>query len=97
LAQLAPRVSTAVLLQALAHFKSRVDKGLLRVSFPKGDLAKVFALCARLPAIAADTAQLVVDTCECTLLAWFAQLPPLGRCHVEPPPVESHPPHQVWA
>lgn len=83
-AELAPRVSTAVLLQVLAHFKGRADKGRLRVFFPKGEVAKVFALNDRRPAIAADIAHRVVEGCERALLARFAQLPPLGRCHVDP-------------
>jgi hypothetical protein len=36
-AALAPRVSTAVLLQVLAHFKVRAEEGRLRVFFPKGE------------------------------------------------------------
>jgi hypothetical protein len=83
-ADLAPRVSTAVLLQVLAHFKVRAEKGRLRVFFPKGEVAKVFALCDRRAAIEADTAQQVVRGCEEALLARFAKLPPLGRCHVDP-------------
>lgn len=83
-AELAPRVSTAVLLQVLAHFKVRAEKGRLRVFFPKGDVAKVFALRDRRAAIDERIAQQVVQGCEEALLARFAQLPPLGRCYVDP-------------
>lgn len=83
-AELAPRVSTAVLLQVLAHFKARAEQGRLRVFFPKGEVAKVFALRDRRQAIAPQVAQQVVQGCERTLLARFARLPPLGRCHVDP-------------
>lgn len=81
---LAPRVSTAVLLQVLAHFKVRAEKGRLRVFFPKGEVAKVFALKDRRAAIDERIAQRVVQGCEEALLARFAQLPPLGRCYVDP-------------
>jgi stress response protein SCP2 len=83
-AELAPRVSTAVLLQVLAHFKARSEQEWLRVFFPKGEVAKVFALRDRRAAIAAPIAQQVVQGCEEVLLARFAQLPPLGRCYVAP-------------
>jgi hypothetical protein len=83
-AELAPRVSTAVLLQVLAHFKVRAEKWRLRVFFPKGDVAKVFALRDRRAAIDERIAQQVVQGCEEALLARFAQLPPLGRCYVDP-------------
>ncbi|MET3464635.1 TerD family protein [Variovorax atrisoli] len=83
-AELAPRVSTTVLLQVLAHFQARAKEGRLRVFFPKGDVAKVFALGDRRAAIDLDTAQRVVHGCKRALLARFAQLPPLGRCHVDP-------------
>jgi hypothetical protein len=83
-AELAPRVSTAVLLQVLAHFKARAEQGRLRVFFPKGEVAKVFALRDRRVAIDAHVAQQVVQGCEEALLARFAELPPLGRCYVDP-------------
>lgn len=83
-AELAPRVSTPVLLQVLAHFKARADEGRLRVFFPKGEVAKVFALRDRRAAIDTDIAQQVVQGCEAALLTRFAQLPPLGRCYVDP-------------
>jgi hypothetical protein len=83
-AELAPRVSTAVLLQVLAHFKVRAEQGRLRVFFPKGDVAKVFALRDRRVAIDARVTQQVAQGCEDALLMRFAQLPPLGRCYVEP-------------
>jgi hypothetical protein len=82
--ELAPRVSTAVLLQVLAHFKARAEQGRLRVFFPKGEIAKVFALRDRRVAIDAHIAQQVVQGCEEALLARFAELPPLGRCYVDP-------------
>jgi stress response protein SCP2 len=83
-ADLARRVSTAVLLHVLAHFKVRAEQGRLRVFFPKGEVANVFALRDRRVAIDARVAQQVVQGCEEALLARFAQLPPLGHCFVDP-------------
>lgn len=83
-AALAPRVSTVVLLQVLAHFKVRAECGRLRVFFPKGEVAMVFALRDHRAAIEAEIAKQVLQGCEQALLARFAQLPPLGRCHVDP-------------
>ncbi|WP_457447211.1 TerD family protein [Roseateles sp. P5_E4] len=83
-AELAPRVSTAVLLQVLAHFKVRAEKGRLRVFFPKGEVAKVFALRDRRAAIDERVARRVVRGCEEALMARFAHLPPLGSCYVDP-------------
>ena len=78
------RVSTPVLLQVLAHFKARDAEQRLRVFFPKGEVAKVFALKDRRQPIAAPVAQQVVEICEQALLARFAERPALGRCHVDP-------------
>jgi hypothetical protein len=83
-AELSPRVSTTVLLQVLAHFNARAEPGRLRVFFPKGEVAKVFALRDHRQSIDAQVAQQVVQGCERTLLARFAELPPLGRCYVDP-------------
>ena len=83
-AAVSPRVSTAILLQVSAHFKARDSGDRLRVFFPKGEVAKVFALKDRRADVAASVAQQVVDTCELALLARFQKLPPLGRCHVDP-------------
>lgn len=83
-AAVAPRVSTAVLLQVLAHFKARQETGRLRVFFPKGDMAKVFAMHDRRPDVDAKVAREVVAVCERTLVERFAKLPSLGRCYVDP-------------
>src|SRR5690606_23277986 len=83
-AELAPRVSTAVLLQVMAHFKARTEQGRLRAFFPKGEVAKVFALRDRRDAVDAQVAHRVVQGCERALLARFAKLAPLGRCHIDP-------------
>jgi hypothetical protein len=83
-AAVSARVATPVLLQVLAHFKARGREERLRVFFPKGDVAKVFALKDRRPAIALEATQQVVEACERALLDRFSQLPPLGPCHLDP-------------
>ncbi|MEZ2298099.1 TerD family protein [Variovorax sp. RCC_210] len=94
----ADKASTAVLLQAMVHFghRDRPDdrpgdqpgdpqgEPALRSFFPKGDTAKVFAVKdTRLP-LPPGIAQEAAALCEAALLRRFAQLPLLGRCHVEP-------------
>jgi hypothetical protein len=83
-ASLAPRVSTSVLLQVLAHFNARAEGDRLRVFFPKGDAAKVFATQDRRATIEASVTHEVVKVCEAALLDRFAKLPSLGKCHVDP-------------
>jgi hypothetical protein len=81
--QVAHEASTAVLLQAMAHFRHRGEYAL-RSFFPKGETAKVFATRdTRLP-LQAGVAEEAAALCEATLLQRFAALPPLGGCHVEP-------------
>lgn len=80
--KVADQVSTTVLLQAMVHFRRR-DAVQLRSFFPKGSVAKVFAIADERPAIRTELAQQAADLCEQALLARFAALPPLGRCHVE--------------
>jgi hypothetical protein len=79
----APKVSVPVLLQVLAHFRGR-GQHPLRAFFPKGDVAKVFAVPDRRLGLPAGTAGSVVALCEQALLQRFAKLAPLGRCYVDP-------------
>jgi hypothetical protein len=79
----APKVSTPVLFQVLMHFRHR-DKPGLRVFFPKGQLANVFARSDVLPPIAHGIAADVVALCDRTLAARFETLAPLGRCYLDP-------------
>jgi len=81
--RVASRVSTPVLLQVLTHFSSR-GTNPLRTFFPKGEVAKVFAIKEdRLP-LQDELVTGVVKTCEETLLERFSKLPPLGRCYIDP-------------
>ena len=85
------QVSTAVLLQLIAHFRDRAlrqgqdpAKRDVRAFFPKGELAKVYAMADERPDLAAAQCLAVVDLCQAALLRRFAALPPLGRCWVDP-------------
>lgn len=86
-AERASRVSTPVLLQVLTHFRRRSEPTTLRSFFPKGQLAKVYAIAnvldAEWPIDDGAKADLVA-TVERTLRARFAALPPLGRCYIAP-------------
>lgn len=82
-AAVAPKVATPVLLQVLTHFRHRGEPGL-RVFFPKGQLASVFARNDALPALGTVVAADIVALCDRTLVARFAALAPLGRCYLDP-------------
>jgi len=79
----ADRVATPVLLQVMAHFKHRQQANELRLFFPKGNVAKAFALPdSRLP-ISSDACESVVTICEKILLARFAKQPDLGKVYID--------------
>ena len=82
--QVCDRISTPVLLQVGNHFQHRNSVDELRVFFPKGNLAKAFAIQNELPAIAPSLCQQVVAICEQALVNRFAQLPPLGKVYLDP-------------
>ena len=77
------QVSTPVLLQVMAHFMHREEAGSLRTFFPKGEVAKVFAIPNRLPPLDSRVRQAVVDRCEGALKQRFARLPALGKVYVD--------------
>ncbi|MCD6049231.1 MAG: hypothetical protein K0Q55_634 [Verrucomicrobia bacterium] len=81
---LAARVSTPVLLQVLTHFQGRSTTSDLRVFFPKGDVAKVYARPDNLKPLPVETARRVCAACEETLVARFSRLAPLGKCYLDP-------------
>ena len=81
------QVSTAVLLQVMAHFRSRHElekPQTMRAVFPKGEVAKIFALEKPMPTLPNELTQQVVEICEQALILRFAELPPLGRCYIDP-------------
>ncbi len=83
-AQTAERVSTPVLLQVLTHFRHRGQPRALRAFFPKGDVAKLFAIADTAAPVADTTREALVAVCEKTLLQRFAALPSLGACYLDP-------------
>jgi hypothetical protein len=80
----AATVSTPVLLQVLTHFTHRDTPAPLRTFFPKGQVANLFATETPLPPLPVGVAAELAGVCERTLLARFAELPPLGRCYLDP-------------
>ncbi|WP_338589497.1 cytoplasmic protein [Paenibacillus sp. Y5S-9] len=80
----AAQVSTPVLLQVRQYFAQRNEPQDLRVFFPKGNVAKAFAVPNELPDIDEATCQDVVQLCERVLVERFAALSPLGKTYVDP-------------
>ncbi|MEK4277128.1 TerD family protein [Paenibacillus sp. FSL R7-0026] len=78
------QVSTPVLLQVRQHFAQRNEPQDLRVFFPKGNVAKAFAVPNELPEMDEATCQDVVQLCEQALVERFAALAPLGKTYVDP-------------
>lgn len=78
------QVSTPVLLQVRQHFAHRNEPQDLRVFFPKGNVAKAFAVPNELTEIDEATCQNVVQLCEQALVERFAALAPLGKTYVDP-------------
>ena len=85
--EVASKVSTPVLLQLVAHFEGRNNPlespSQLRVFFPKGNVAKAYAIDNQLADIDEYNCLRVVEICENTLRNRFAQLPSLGKVYVE--------------
>ncbi len=82
--QVAPTVSTPVLLQVRHHFALRPHPAPIRVFFPKGNIAKAHAEENNLPMLSPDTCSQVVTICEERLVERFQELPPLGNVYVDP-------------
>ncbi|PQP86464.1 TerD family protein [Paenibacillus sp. AR247] len=76
-------VSTPVLLQVKNHFARRRERQQLRVFFPKGNVAKAFALRNNLPEIDEEACRDIVQLCEQALIGRFSALPPLGKVYVD--------------
>lgn len=81
--QVVSKVSTPVLLQVLAHFRSRNDARELRTFFPKGDIGKVRAIDNELEPLDPAHCKAIVAIAATALRQRFAQLPPLGRVFVD--------------
>lgn len=83
-AEHADGVSTPVLLQVLTHMRDRAEPRPLRTFFPKGQIAKLFAIADIVPPIDEATSKAIMESCERALLRRFATLPPLGACFLDP-------------
>ncbi|MBT2291378.1 TerD family protein [Paenibacillus albidus] len=81
--EVANQVSTPVLLQVKNHFARRHEPRELRVFFPKGNVAKAFAVPHTLPEIDEEVCQNLVKVCERVLIERFSALPPLGKVYVD--------------
>ena len=81
--EVAPRISTPVLLQLLAHFKHRNEPQELRTFFPKGNVAKAQGVAYNLPPMDETTRVALVSQIEYLLRARFAELEPLGACFLD--------------
>ncbi|WP_334072533.1 MULTISPECIES: TerD family protein [Paenibacillus] len=78
------QVSTPVLLQVKNHFAHRNERQELRIFFPKGIVAKAFAIPHTLPEIEEAIRREAVRLCEEALVRRFSALPPLGKVYVNP-------------
>lgn len=83
-AEVADKVSTPVLIQAHAHFGRRDEPASMRAFFPKGQVAKLYALREALPTLRKGVAEKLAGVCETALIERFAKLPPLGSCYIDP-------------
>lgn len=81
--EVASQVSTPVLLQVKNHFALRREPQELRVFFPKGNVAKAFAVPHTLPQIDEVACRDIVQVCEQALIQRFAALPSLGKAYVD--------------
>lgn len=83
-ARVAGQVSTPVLLQVYTHALHRDAPAALRSFYPKGDVAKVFAMQDTRAPLPEGCAQAAAALCKTALLERFAALPALGDCYVDP-------------
>ena len=82
-AKVAPQLPSPLLLQLRKHFQSRARETRLRVVFPKGDLAKLKALDNALAPLDPSLCARIERLCRESLLALYAQRPPLGACWLD--------------
>lgn len=79
----AAQISAPVLLQVKTHFEHRNSGKKLRVFFPKGDVAKVFAAENNLPFLDAQVCDEAAKICKNALVGRFSKLAPLGKCYLD--------------
>lgn len=76
-------IASPVLMQVIAHFKYRNKDNDLRVFFPKGNVAKVYAIKNNLTLIDDQVCNRVVKICENELRTRFSNLPQLGNVYID--------------
>jgi hypothetical protein len=80
----ADAVSTPGLMQVMTHFRHCDRPRELRIFFPKGQVANLFAIPDRVPPLDPDAAARIVEICVRTLIRRFSTLAPLGGCYLDP-------------
>ncbi|CAB3722539.1 hypothetical protein LMG3458_04092 [Achromobacter deleyi] len=83
-ARVIEQVPTPLLLQLHTHATHRDAPTALRSFYPKGDVAKVFAMADARAPLPDGSAAALGDLCQATLLKRFATLAPLGDCYLDP-------------
>ncbi|HAF98279.1 MAG TPA: cytoplasmic protein [Paenibacillus lactis] len=81
--EVADQVSTPVLLQVKSHFARRHEPSDLRIFFPKGNVAKAFAVPNNLPKVDPGACEDIVNLCDQVLIQRFSELPPLGKTYID--------------
>jgi stress response protein SCP2 len=76
-------VSNPVLLQLLAHFKSRNNPPELRTFFPKGNVFQAKAIKYNLPELDKEVCSEVISICETALIEKYKTQPELGNCYID--------------
>lgn len=84
LRNVANQVATPVLLQALVRFKRSARHGELRMFFPKGEVAKIFAYKEERTDLPIEMECQAAHILESVLIERFAALPNLGSCYIDP-------------
>ncbi|HYH75527.1 MAG TPA: TerD family protein [Candidatus Saccharimonadales bacterium] len=83
LEEVAPQVSSPVLLQLMAHMQHRNEPRDIRVFFPKGSVSKLAAVANTLPVVPEADRQAVVSICREALIKRYKALPPLGKVYLD--------------
>lgn len=81
--RVARQIPSPLLLQLRKHFHTRSSERTLRVVFPKGDLAKIKAIDNELAPLDPTRCARLAQLCRDSLIAAYAQRPPLGPCWLD--------------
>ncbi len=77
-------ISTTVLWQVRNHFLHRNNTNKHRLIFPKGNIAKTFALENKLPKIDEYVCMAIVDICDESLIKQYSVREKMGKVYVDP-------------